>query len=396
MTTGWTFTKGSLGERVPEDTTIYSSKSCLTVIKVGVDKDQRLADMSGLSVDEAAQERAKIDEEYKRRREELNNEYTEYSIHLSTLENLAMAKRDAYYESVKEWNRFVTKYNKADETTQETMKGDLAALEAKRVAAENEKQAAIDEYFKYQNDNKEMLAEYFENKQPSTYGKQDDGTPAITASQEQMDAELEKLTNQINNMDIPMVSANAVATWFDAVERYIDNMPQFNEDTQELYEVEQQGNWWVYTGNSAVADPEFNKKIREWKQEQCKKINGLIDKVTAELEKKLNDLSKKCIYIMPLIEAIKVIQGGVSINTLVKWGKGVINFCTSIYQMFYTTYKTVMETMELLVVRIPQLISKMMDKVTELDCPIERRSIHVNIKQNVAEANKERQQKKGQ
>ena len=97
---------------------------------------------------------------------------------------------------------------------------------------------------------------------------------------------------------------------------------------------------------------------------------------------------------MPLIEAIKIIQGGVSIDTLVKWGKGVINFCTSIYQMFYNTYKSVMELMELVVIRFPQIISKMMDKIVELDCPVEMKSIHVDVKGNIAQANKEKEAKK--
>jgi hypothetical protein len=36
----------------------------------------------------------------------------------------------------------------------------------------------------------------------------------------------------------------------------------------------------------------------------------------------------------------------------------------------------------------------MIDKVTELDCPVEMKTIHVDVKGNVAQANRERQEKK--
>ena len=62
--------------------------------------------------------------------------------------------------------------------------------------------------------------------------------------------------------------------------------------------------------------------------------------------------------------------------------------------MFYNTYKTIMETLELVIVRVPQLLSKMIDKVTELDCPVEMKSIHVDVKGNIAQANREKQAKK--
>ena len=35
MTTGWTFTKGSAGQEVDKDTVIYSSKSCLSILRTG-------------------------------------------------------------------------------------------------------------------------------------------------------------------------------------------------------------------------------------------------------------------------------------------------------------------------------------------------------------------------
>ena len=217
--------------------------------------------------------------------------------------------------------------------------------------------------------------------------------PPIIEAQKEQDTILDELARKIDSIDISGPASGLVA-WLDAIEKYIDSMPQFKEDSSPLYEVEKQGVKWVYTGATTVADPEFNKKIREFKKEQCRKLNNLIEVATKKIEDKLNDLSKKLAPIMPLMDAIKIIQGGVSLDSLVKWGKGVINFCTSIYQMFYNTYKSVMELMELVVIRVPQIISKMMDKIVELDCPIEKRSIHVDFKENIAQANKEKKAKK--
>ena len=217
--------------------------------------------------------------------------------------------------------------------------------------------------------------------------------PPIVEAQKEQDTILDELARKIDNIDISGPTSG-LAAWLDALDEYIDNLPQFKEDSSPLYEVEKQGIKWVYTGATAVADPEFNKKIRELKKEQCRKLNNLIDVATKKIEDKLNDLSKQLAPIMPLMDAIKIIQGGVSLDSLVKWGKGVINFCTSIYQMFYNTYKSIMELMELVVIRFPQIISKMMDKITELDCPIEKRSIHVDVIGNMAQANKEKEAKK--
>ena len=99
-----------------------------------------------------------------------------------------------------------------------------------------------------------------------------------------------------------------------------------------------------------------------------------------KVEAKLNDLAKKCSPIMPMIQAIKTIKGGLSLSTIVDWGKAAISMFTSIYQMFYNTYKSIMELMEIIVIKFPQLISKIMAKILEFDCPIQRPKISVKVK----------------
>lgn len=383
MTTGWTFTKGSAGNEVDKDAVIYSSKSCLSIVRTGANPTQAVSEITGLDNEEAEA----VVKEYKKEQTAYEKAKQEYDIKFNELQLDYLQAQSKYNTARNSYNNHVYSEMAAEdwglpsEFDLESELKEVNKLEADMKAKEND----MNSYARAFHDKWKTSTALTEAVTPE---------PPIIKAQEEVDKELEELTDTISKMNLNMSTTAEVTAWFDAVEAYIDNLPQFKEDTTPLYEVEKQGTKWIYTGNAEIPDPEYNKKIREWKQNQCKKINSLIDSVTAELEKKLNDLSKKCVYIMPLIEAIKVIQGGVSIDTLVKWGKGVINFCTSIYQMFYTTYKTVMEVMELVVVRVPQLLSKMINKVTELDCPVEVKSIHVDVKGNIAQANKERQEKK--
>ena len=383
MTTGWTFTKGSVGQEVDKDTIIYSSKSCLSILRTGQNPTQAVAEITGLS-DKDAKE---VVEEYKKEQTAYQKASQEYIIGFNKLQI-------EYLESQSNYNSALNKYNSH---VYSEMAGESLGLPSEFDLESELKD--VNNLEKVMKDKEKIMNDYakeFHDKWGTSTALTDAITPEppIVKSQEEMDKELEQLTETISKMNINMSTTAQVTAWFDAVETYIDNLPQYKEDTSPVYEVEKQGTKWIYTGKTALPDPEYNKKIREFKQAQCKKLNNFIAAVTAELEKKLNDLSKKCVYIMPLIEAIKVIQGGVSLDTLVKWGKGVINFCTSIYQMFYNTYKTIMETLELVVVRVPQLLSKMIDKVTELDCPVEMKSIHVDVKGNIAQANREKQAKK--
>ena len=383
MTTGWTFTKGSAGQEVDKDTIIYSSKSCLSILRTGQNPTQAVSEIAGLS-DKDAKE---VVEEYKKEQTAYQKASQEYIIGFNKLQIEYLGAQSNYNSALNKYNSHV--YSEmAGESLGLPSEFDLE-LELKDV---NNLEKVMKDKEKIMND----YAKEFHDKWGTSTALTDAVTPEppIVKSQEEMDKELEQLTETISKMNINMSTTAQVTAWFDAVETYIDNLPQYKEDTSPVYEVEKQGTKWVYTGKAELPDPEYNKKIREFKQAQCKKLNNFIAAVTAELEKKLNDLSKKCVYIMPLIEAIKVIQGGVSLDTLVKWGKGVINFCTSIYQMFYNTYKTIMETLELVIVRVPQLLSKMIDKVTELDCPVEMKSIHVDVKGNIAQANKEKEAKK--
>lgn len=416
MTTGWTFTQGSMGEEVAAGVTIYSSKSCLSIVRAGgsTPSDNNISfDVSDPEdFGEEVVQKSAEDEAY----EAALKKYTEeraleqaifdgqnqegFKLQLECMTFVRKAYKTCakqYGEGTPECKKKYEEILNTDEKYQKNLKGMTSAYS---LASESEeKLKKMDEDFKKQWGAKART-------QVSTMGTPSSiSTPAassgaitskeppIIEAQKEQDTILDELARKIDSIDISGPTSG-LAAWLDALDEYIDNLPQFKEDSSPLYEVEKQGIKWVYTGATAVADPEFNKKIRELKKEQCRKLNNLIDVATKKIEDKLNDLSKKLAPIMPLMDAIKIIQGGVSLDSLVKWGKGVINFCTSIYQMFYNTYKSIMELMELVVIRFPQIISKMMDKITELDCPIEKRSIHVDVIGNMAQANKEKEAKK--
>ena len=421
MTTGWTFTQGSMGEEVAAGVTIYSSKSCLSIVRAGGSTPSGNNNISSDISDpkdfgEEVIQKSAGDEAYEAALKKYTEERAlEQAIFDGQnregfgfrLECMAFVKK-AYKTCAKQYGdgtpECKQKYEEilnTDETYQKNLKRMTSAYSI--ASQSEEKLKKMDEDFKKQWGAKArtqvntMGTPSSISTPAASSGAITSKEPPIIEAQKEQDAALDELARKIDSIDISGPTSGLVA-WLDAIEKYIDSMPQFKEDSSPLYEVEKQGVKWVYTGATAVADPEFNKKIREFKKEQCKKLNNLIDVATKKVEDKLNDLSKKLAPIMPLIDAIKTIQEGVSLDSLVKWGKGVINFCTSIYQMFYNTYKSIMELMELVVIRFPQIISKMMDKITELDCPIEKRSIHVNVKGNIAQANKEKaaKKKKGQ
>ena len=375
---GWTLTKGNAGDRAPDNITIYSSSSKLRIIKTGEDVEKKVADATGLNTEEAAE----VIKEYDEEQEQRNDAYKNYQEEHKKYVDDVFAAQKATDAARRDYNAYVKKYNKGSEIDQEKMEDELDAKWRTYSDAVDKQKAAAAAMAKH--------TQEFSDKwggPSTTLTKAVKEDPPIVKSQAQMDAEIADLQNTINNMKVDMAPASDLASWFDAMEAYIDSMPQLKEDNTQLYEVEKQGNWWVYTGEVSTPDPAYNQKIREFKQSQCKKLNALIESATAKIEDILNDIAKKCAPIMPMITAIQIIRGGLSLSTIVKWGNAAIDMFNSVYKMFYGAYKNVMSMMELVVVRFPQLISKMMDKVTELDCPVNFRSIHVSMPQNATQGN---------
>lgn len=371
MTKGWTFEKGAEGDRVGENVTIYSSTSCLSIIKTGKDKEATLAEI--LEVDE--KDAAEILDEQQEQEEAYYNAKAALQTRLSSLYADHTAKFELYRAAVKEWNAYVKKYNRADEATQLTME---AGLKERKDKMEETSAEMTEVYEKIQKEEADFKAVWGDRApQLSSVAATHVEPDIVKYQKDNIDKLAGDLEEKVDARNATPKPVSNLLDWFVAIEEYVDNLPQYRENTSPMYEVEQKGNWWQYTGITAVPDPAYNKAIRDWKQKQCQRLNNVMTSVTKEVEKFLNDQAKKCTFILPLISAIEVIQGGVSLDTLVKWGKGVINFCTGIYNMFYTSYKTIMGVMEILVIRFPQLISKVIDKITEFDCPITFSSIKI-------------------
>ena len=367
--TGWTFTKGNVGDKISDDAIVYSSTSCLRILRNGRNPVQTVEDITGLTEEESKEVIKKYkeeQEEYKKARDEFNLEYKRLYEEYNDADTEYKTARKAY-ETRASFNMNMGVTNDPEEQE----------LFRKMTTAEMKWQA------------KEILVKNYVGEFNKKWGTSSTLTDAVTPKppiikeQEELEKELDELTTKLNKMDLSMSAASGVEAWFNAMDAYIDNMPQYKEDTSELYEVEQKGTNWCYTGNRAVPDPEFNKRIREFKQAQCKKLNALIEGATSKVEKKLNDIARKIAPFLPMKAALDIIKGGLSLDTLFKFGKAVFDFCTAQYQMVYNIYKNVMKMMELLVIRFPQLISKLMAKVVELDCPVQTRSISVKVDQSL-------------
>ena len=100
MTTGWTFTKGSAGQEVDKDTIIYSSKSCLSILRTGQNPTQAVSEIAGLS-DKDAKE---VVEEYKKEQTAYQKASQEYIIGFNKLQI-------EYLESQSNYNSALNKYN---------------------------------------------------------------------------------------------------------------------------------------------------------------------------------------------------------------------------------------------------------------------------------------------
>ena len=153
---GWTFAKGSKDERVDESTTIYSSTSCLSVVKTGVDIDQRISDenFGDMSAEEVAEERAKLEQQAEEERKKIEEEYEIYLINIENTRKIIATRTDNYRAVLKEWNAYVKKYNHADDAQKVLMKPQLVELEKKRDDAYKLVEDGISALEQYEEENK--------------------------------------------------------------------------------------------------------------------------------------------------------------------------------------------------------------------------------------------------
>lgn len=397
MTTGWTTAAGTAGERVGSGVTIYSSTSLLDPIYTGVDKEAAVAATLGVTPEEAS----KAIEAYDKKKKEYSYAKADLANKINTINVDTQFKTKDVHDLINEQNVLLRKQVNGDKMgspsplTPEEKARLLEvnkAINDRRIILEN----ALASKEKLEVDFNKKWGDYEKLPTSTLYDAVKEDSPILKA-QADKERELDALTKTLQQQTASSTNIqnpNSMASWFDAMEKYIDGMPQMNEVDTPLYEVEKKGNWWVYTGVTATPDPEYNRVVREFKQRQCKKLNNVMNKATEWAEKQLNAITKKIAGSGPIIKAMQIIQKGLSLKTLVSFGKGVIDFCTGFYQMVWGTYQSAMQTMELIIIRVPRLVSKIISKVVEFNCPITVKPVSVKFEVPSSVANKDSKSKK--
>jgi hypothetical protein len=137
---------------------------------------------------------------------------------------------------------------------------------------------------------------------------------------------------------------------------------------------------WVYTGESSLPDARWNEWSNNFKQRICNKLNELVQNVSDKVTTFLNDnLIPQLENCGPFVKIMEVVSKVPSLTTIIDWAKGIIDFVTGIFKMIFSIYQLVMTILEIVIVRVPQLISKIIKKITEYDCSISPKIAKVKI-----------------
>ena len=204
-----------------------------------------------------------------------------------------------------------------------------------------------------------------------------------TEAEEYYKTNLEKLqevTNKMENLSFPVTSVSGLIGWFDDMEAVIDALPSMSKDGGNVYQVEKgEDSIWRYNGISEPMDREWNKKLQDAKASACLMLQKQVDKVTAKLEATLQEQINRMDNAGPFMRVIAIIQKVPSLTDIIDWAKGIIDFVVGIYKMIYGIYKMTVQLLEVIIIRFPQLINKIMHKITEYDCPLSY-NIQINVK----------------
>lgn len=179
----------------------------------------------------------------------------------------------------------------------------------------------------------------------------------------------------------------SMTQWFDDLEAYIDSLPTMSEDGSIVYTVEYKEDDWYYTGESQEMDPEWNAKIQGAKAKLCAELNNTAQKVTDKMTSTLESLANKTNKVGPIMKIIQTITGfSISLTSIIDWALSVIDFFVQIFKLIKSYFDLIMTVLELVIVRFPQLLNKIMAKITSFDCPVQPKIKSIKI--NVKDANK--------
>lgn len=208
-------------------------------------------------------------------------------------------------------------------------------------------------------------------------------TLAVTDTELHFQTKLDKLnaaSEKLKNMNFPITSVSDLAAWFDDMEAVIDSLPTMSQDGGTVYVVEKsEDGTWRYTGESEPMDREWNAKLQGAKASVCMWLQKQTDRVVSEMESKLQDQLNRLDTCGPFTKVIQIITSVPSLTTIIDWAKGIIDFVVGIYKLIFSIYQMAIQMLEIIIIRFPQLINKLMSKVTEYNCPISTR-VTINVK----------------
>lgn len=208
-------------------------------------------------------------------------------------------------------------------------------------------------------------------------------TPIEKTKREKLE-QFNSLLEMANNLHIDQITTASITDWFDNMDRYLDNLPTMNNDGLVVYEVElNDENKWVYNGLYYEADPEWNEKVLLIKKRICEKINALVQEATNKMTALLQSLLDKISTAGPLAKIMMIITNfSISLTSIIDWAMSIIDMIKQLYELVMTVFKTAMAIIEIVTVRFPQLINKLMSKMTEFNCPIKPHVQSVKIKKS--------------
>lgn len=182
--------------------------------------------------------------------------------------------------------------------------------------------------------------------------------------------------------------ADSISKWMDDLEAVLDSLPSFSKDPGTVYEVEERINKdtkeaeWYYTGNSEPMDVEQLEKLNRAKANVCAFLMKWVTFATTWIEDKLTEETNKLDNCEPYATAITVIMNPPSLTTIIKWATSVIDYVLATWKMIYGLFKSTLEVIEMIIIRAPMLINKLMGKITEFKCPIQS-NVTLNKTSNV-------------
>lgn len=210
---------------------------------------------------------------------------------------------------------------------------------------------------------------------------------------EQVEKNLEEKCNPIQKAaDATKAVADAygdtivadLAKWFDEQEAIIDALPTMSQMGDDVYEVELREvdgkKDWYYTGKHEPPDRIGFDRLQNIKAQACAKLTNMMNKVSNRINDILTEQLNRLEKCKPFTVAMEIISSIPSLGTIIKWATAIIDFLIAVYKMIYGIIKMSIQILELIIMRGPQLINKIMAKVTEFDCPVTF-NIQVNKKE---------------